>query len=72
MSERSSSRDADPLVQHRARADHVGHAVGRPEASAHFSRFKVTEIAISDASDRQFDEDKILRAAELLDTRRSM
>lgn len=39
---------------------------GVPEASAHFSRFTVTEIAISDASDRQFDEDKILRAADLL------
>jgi maleate isomerase len=37
-----------------------------PEVTAHFSRFKVTEIAISDASDRQFDEDEILRAAELL------
>ena len=36
------------------------------EVSAHFSRFKVTEIAVSDASDRQFDEDEILRAAELL------
>jgi len=39
---------------------------GVPGASAHFSRFAVTEIAISEASDRQFDEDKILRAAELL------
>ena len=39
---------------------------GVPEASAHFSRFRVTEIAVSDASDQQFDEDKILRAAELL------
>jgi maleate isomerase len=37
-----------------------------PEITAHFSRFKVTEIAISDASDRQFDEEEILRAAELL------
>jgi maleate isomerase len=36
------------------------------EVSAHFSRFKVTEIAVSDASDRQFGEDEILRAAELL------
>src|SRR6516164_8040557 len=37
-----------------------------PEVTAHFSRFKVTEIAVSDASDRQFDESEILRAAELL------
>lgn len=34
--------------------------------SAHFSRFRVTEIAVSDASDQQFAEDAILRAAELL------
>ena len=39
---------------------------GVPEVSAHFSRFKVTEIAASAASDRQFGEDEILRAAELL------
>jgi len=37
-----------------------------PEVTAHFSRFKVTEIAVSDASDRQFDQDGILRAAMLL------
>jgi maleate isomerase len=37
-----------------------------PEVTAHFSRFKVTEIAVSDSSDRQFDEDEILGAAELL------
>jgi maleate isomerase len=37
-----------------------------PEVTAHFSRFKVTEIAVSEASDRQFDEDGILQAAELL------
>lgn len=36
------------------------------DVSAHFSRFKVTEIAVSDASDRQFGEDEILHAAELL------
>lgn len=39
---------------------------GVPEVSAHFSRFRVTEIAISDASDRQFDQEEIVRAAELL------
>jgi maleate isomerase len=37
-----------------------------PEVTAHFSRFKVTEIALSEASDRQFDDGEILRAAELL------
>jgi maleate isomerase len=37
-----------------------------PEVTAHFSRFKVTEITLSEASDRQFDEDGILEAAELL------
>jgi maleate isomerase len=36
------------------------------EVTAHFSRFKVTEIAVSDASDRQFDEGEILCAVELL------
>jgi maleate isomerase len=37
-----------------------------PDVSAHFSRFKVTEIALSDAALGQFDEGAILRAAELL------
>jgi maleate isomerase len=37
-----------------------------PEVSAHFSRFKVTEIALSDQALAQFDNDEILRAAELL------
>jgi maleate isomerase len=32
----------------------------------HFSRFKVTEIALSEAATRQFDHSEILRAAELL------
>lgn len=39
---------------------------GLPEVSAHFSRFKVTEIALSDQALAQFDTDNILRAAELL------
>jgi maleate isomerase len=39
---------------------------GVPNVTAHFSRFRVTEIAIADSSDRQFDEDEILRAADLL------
>src|ERR1700751_1636854 len=34
--------------------------------SAHFSRFKVTEIALSESALRQFDAGEILRAAELL------
>src|SRR6202790_5893846 len=39
---------------------------GLPEVSAHFSRFKVTEIALSNKALAQFDNDEILRAAELL------
>jgi maleate isomerase len=39
---------------------------GLPEVSAHFGRFKVTEIALSVASLAQFDDSEILRAAELL------
>lgn len=34
--------------------------------SVHFSRFKVTEIALSETAQRQFDHSEILRAAELL------
>lgn len=37
-----------------------------PEASAHFGRFRVTEIALSDAALAQFDGAEILRAADLL------
>ncbi|MDB5568079.1 MAG: hypothetical protein JWP84_4645 [Tardiphaga sp.] len=37
-----------------------------PEVSAHFSRFKVTEIALSNTALAQFDNTEILRAAELL------
>jgi maleate isomerase len=39
---------------------------GLPEVSAHFSRFRVTEIALSDQALGQFDDTEILRAAELL------
>lgn len=39
---------------------------GLPEASAHFSRFRVTEIALSRQALGQFDDGEILRAAELL------
>ena len=37
-----------------------------PEASAHFGRFRVTEIALSGAALAQFDDTEILRAASLL------
>ena len=36
------------------------------EASAHFGRFRVTEIALSGQALAQFDDTEILRAAELL------
>jgi maleate isomerase len=39
---------------------------GLPNVSAHFSRFKVTEIALSTDALAQFDISNILRAAELL------
>jgi maleate isomerase len=37
-----------------------------PGCSAHFSRFRVTEISLSAQALGQFDDDKILAAAELL------
>jgi maleate isomerase len=39
---------------------------GLSEVSAHFSRFKVTEIALSNKALAQFNDDELLRAAELL------
>ncbi len=39
---------------------------GQPGISAHFSRFKVTEIALDADALAQFDDSEILRAAELL------
>jgi maleate isomerase len=39
---------------------------GVPEVTAHFSRFKVTEIALSAPALAQFDDSEILAAAELL------
>jgi maleate isomerase len=39
---------------------------GAPNVTVHFSRFKVTEIALSDQALGQFDLDEIMRAAELL------
>jgi maleate isomerase len=41
-------------------------AAALPGASAHFSRFRVTEIALDAAGLGQFDDSKILAAAELL------
>jgi maleate isomerase len=40
--------------------------VGHPEITAHFSRFKVTEIALDAGALAQFDDSEILRAADLL------
>ena len=39
---------------------------GTPSITAHFSRFKVTEIALDAGALAQFDDTPILRAAELL------
>jgi maleate cis-trans isomerase len=41
-------------------------AAALPGCSAHFSRFRVTEIALDAAALGQFDDSKILAAAELL------
>jgi maleate isomerase len=41
-------------------------AAAVPGCSAHFSRFKVTEIALSEQALGQFDDSKILAAADLL------
>jgi maleate isomerase len=37
-----------------------------PDVSAHFARFRVTEISLTESSLGQFDDSEILRAAELL------
>src|ERR1700682_5885658 len=39
---------------------------GLPEVSAHFGRFRVTEIALSERALAQFDDEEILTAAALL------
>lgn len=39
---------------------------GTPDVTVHFSRFKVTEIALSDQANSQFNLYEIMRAAELL------
>jgi len=54
----SSNTSLEPITQ--------AMLAGLPEVSAHFSRFKVTEIALSDSALAQFDDSEILRAAELL------
>ena len=41
---------------------------GLPDVTAHFGRFRVTEIALSDQAMRQFDDSEIMKAAELLAT----
>jgi maleate isomerase len=55
----SSNSALEPLTSALAAAVPAG-------CSAHFSRFKVTEIALSDQALGQFDDSKILAAAELL------
>ena len=44
----SSNTALEPITQ--------AMVAGLPEVSAHFSRFKVTEIALSDSALAQFDE----------------
>ena len=39
---------------------------GLPEVSAHFGRFRVTEISLEDGALGQFDQDTRLQAADLL------
>ncbi|MES2633260.1 MAG: aspartate/glutamate racemase family protein [Pseudomonadota bacterium] len=54
----SSNTALEPLTQ--------AMIAGLPDASAHFSRFRVTEIALAAQALGQFDEARILPAAELL------
>ncbi|MCW5693874.1 MAG: Asp/Glu/hydantoin racemase [Pseudolabrys sp.] len=54
----SSNTALEPITQ--------AMVAGLPDVSAHFSRFKVTEIALSPSALAQFDDSEILRAAELL------
>ena len=54
----SSNTTLEPITQ--------AMIAGLPEVTAHFSRFRVTEIALSGNALAQFDDDEILRAAELL------
>jgi hypothetical protein len=61
-----TARHADAELEYDAGAGDDGDDRGIPEASAHFSRFPVTEIALSAGALAQFDDAPILRAAELL------
>jgi maleate isomerase len=54
----SSNTVLEPVVQ--------AMLTGLPEVSAHFSRFRVTEISLSDRALGQFAEKPMLEAAELL------
>ena len=45
---------------------------GVPGVSAHFGRFRVTEISLKSAALGQFDDAPVLEAAKLLPTRTSM
>src|SRR5471030_3195054 len=54
----SSNTNLEPITQ--------AMIAGLPEVSVHFSRFKVTEIALTGNALAQFDDSEILRAAELL------
>jgi maleate isomerase len=54
----SSNTVLEPVVQ--------AMLAGLPDVSAHFSRFRVTEIALSDRALGQFAEKPMLEAAELL------
>ncbi len=39
---------------------------GVPEASVHFARFRVTEISLRDEASAQFQQARLLEAADLL------
>ena len=60
-------RCADALVEHRAGAPDRRHRWRRwPGVTAHFSRFRVTEISLDAQALGQFDDSNILAAADLL------
>ncbi|MCM2496103.1 maleate cis-trans isomerase family protein [Burkholderia glumae] len=54
----SSNTTLEPLTNEMLR--------GLPDVSAHFSRFRVTEISLSESAKGQFEHSNLLRAAELL------
>jgi len=55
-----------PSSKHRAGASTTAMLAGLPAVSVHFSRFRVTEIALTADALAQFDDRPILAAAELL------